>query len=78
MQKITLRNQRVGTSAKHNQHKHIEDVNREEKALLFFDIENDSYRLKKLKNVKLPKMEYKYYKSKYQKALDAYSAPAVS
>ena len=70
MQKITLRNQRVGTSAKHNQHKHIEDVNREEKALLFFDIENDSYRLKKLKNVKLPKMEYKYYKSKYQKALD--------
>lgn len=71
MQKITLRNQRAGTSAKHNQHNHIEDANHEEMALLFFNIENDSYKLHKLKLVKLPRIEFKFYEKKYQKALDA-------
>lgn len=71
MQKITLRNQRAGTSAKHNQHDHIEDANHEEMALTFFNIENGSFKLQKLKQVKLPRIEFKFYEKKYQKALDA-------
>ena len=71
MQKITLRNQRAGTSAKHNQHDHIEDKNQEEMALTFFNIENGSYKLQKLKQVKLPRIEFKFYEKNYQKALDA-------